>query len=116
MLLKFQQWLKEETLLVITFVLAIASSFIVAPSLGYLNYIDWDTLALLLALMIVMAGFKALGLFSKLGEMLLSKVKSQRAIEIVLIMACFFSSMIITNDVALITFVPFAIETLDYRC
>ena len=112
MLLKFQQWVKEETLLVITFVLAIASSFIVAPSLGYLNYIDWDTLALLLALMIVMAGFKALGLFSKLGEMLLSRVKSQRAIEIVLIMACFFSSMIITNDVALITFVPFAIETL----
>lgn len=113
MLLKFQQWLKDETLLIITFILAIASSFIVAPSLGYLNYIDWDTLALLLALMIVMAGFKALGFFSKLGQLLLSKVKSQRAIEAVLVMACFFSSMIITNDVALITFVPFAIETLN---
>lgn len=113
MLLKFQQWVKDETLLIITFILAIASSFIVAPSLGYLNYIDWDTLALLLALMIVMAGFKALGFFSKLGQLLLSKVKSQRAIEAVLVMACFFSSMIITNDVALITFVPFAIETLN---
>lgn len=113
MLLKFQQWLKDETLLIITFILAIASSFIVAPSLGYLNYIDWDTLALLLALMIVMAGFKALGFFSKLGQLLLSKVKSQRAIEAVLVMACFFSSMVITNDVALITFVPFAIETLN---
>ena len=44
--------------------------------------------------------------------MLLSRVKSQRAIEIVLIMACFFSSMIITNDVALITFVPFTITAL----
>lgn len=113
MLLKFQQWLKDETLLIITFILAIASSFVVAPSLGYLNYIDWDTLALLLALMIVMAGFKALGFFSKLGQLLLSKVKSQRAIEAVLVMACFFSSMVITNDVALITFVPFAIETLN---
>lgn len=113
MLLKFQQWLKDETLLIITFILAIASSFIVAPSLGYLNYIDWDTLALLLALMIVMSGFKALGFFSKLGQLLLSKVQSQRAIEAVLVMACFFSSMVITNDVALITFVPFAIETLN---
>ncbi len=113
MVLKIKQWVQQEALLVITFLLAIASTFIVAPSLGYLSYIDWDTLALLMALMIVMAGFKALGLFSKLGEMLLSRVKSQRSIEIVLISACFFSSMIITNDVALITFVPFAIETLN---
>ncbi len=28
-------------------------------------------------------------------------------------MLCFFSSMLLTNDVALITFVPFAIEILD---
>ncbi len=113
MVLKIKEWVQQEALLVITFVLAITSSFVVAPSLGYLNYIDWDTLALLMALMIVVGGFKALGLFNTLGQMLLSKVKSQRSIEIVLISACFFSSMIITNDVALITFVPFAIETLN---
>lgn len=113
MILKCTQWLKQETLLVITFILAMGSTLVVAPSLDYLKYIDWDTLALLTALMIVVGGFKTLGLFSAMGKILLSRVSSQRSIEIVLISACFFSSMIITNDIALITFVPFAIETLD---
>lgn len=112
MALKIKQYLQQETVLIIAWILAIASSFFVIPGLEYLNYIDWDTLALLLALMIVMAGFKSLGLFSMMGHMLLSKVKSERAVEAVMVMACFFSSMFITNDVALITFVPFAIETL----
>ena len=104
--------LKEDVVLTVSWVLAIASSLFVTPDKEYIGYIDWETLALLLALMIVMAGFKALGLFQWMGEQLLSRMKSSRTINLTLVMACFFSVMAITNDVALITFVPFALETL----
>lgn len=112
MIKKLTGKLKEDVVLTVSWVLAIASSIFVTPDKEYIGYIDWETLALLLALMIVMAGFKALGLFQWLGEMLLSRTKSSRSVSLTLVMACFFSAMAITNDVALITFVPFALETL----
>ena len=112
MIQKLTGKLKEDVVLTVSWVLAVASSLFVTPDKEYIGYIDWETLALLLALMIVMAGFKALGLFQWLGEMLLSRTKSSRSVSLTLVMACFFSAMAITNDVALITFVPFALETL----
>ncbi len=44
------------------------SAFFVPPNLGYLSYIDWDTLALLFSLMAVMKGFQQEGLFRICGQ------------------------------------------------
>jgi Na+/H+ antiporter NhaD/arsenite permease-like protein len=63
--------------------------------------------------MAVIAGFSSIGVFRILAEKLLAKVTSLRALEITLVFLCFFSSMFITNDVALITFVPFTILILS---
>ncbi|MBR5229811.1 MAG: anion permease [Firmicutes bacterium] len=112
MLKKLTAKLKEDVVLSVAWILALLSSVFVTPDKEYIGYIDWETLSLLLALMIVMAGFKALGLFQWMGEILLSRMKSSRSISLTLVLACFFSAMAITNDVALITFVPFALETL----
>jgi Na+/H+ antiporter NhaD/arsenite permease-like protein len=62
--------------------------------------------------MAVMAGLKEMGLFQRIGESLLKKFHSERGIAFILIFLCFISSMFITNDVALITFVPLAILVL----
>ena len=78
-----------------------------------MEYIDWHVLELLLCLMTVMAGLQKCGLFDWLGEALLKKTSKVWQLCLVLVMLCFFLSMIITNDVALITFVPFAIVTLE---
>ena len=51
-------------------------------------------------------------MFKKAGERLLGYVKGPGAVSAVLVFLCFFFSMAITNDVALITFVPFAIAVL----
>ena len=67
---------------------------------------------MILSLMVVMAGLKRLGVLTYLGQKLLNKAKTQRSLELVLVMATFFSAMLVTNDVSLLTFVPFAIETL----
>jgi Na+/H+ antiporter NhaD/arsenite permease-like protein len=106
-------FIKKEVVLVVATILAIVSAFVVPPTVAYMEYIDWHVLELLLCLMTVMAGLQKCGLFDKLGEALLKKTNRVWQLSLVLVMLCFFLSMLITNDVALITFVPFAIVTLE---
>ncbi len=110
---KIVEFVKKEVVLVVATILAIASAFVVPPSMKYFGYIDWHVLELLFCLMVIMAGLQGSGLFDWLGEALLKKTSKVWQLCLVLIMLCFFLSMIITNDVALITFVPFALVTLE---
>lgn len=107
-----REFFKKETVLCISGILAAVSVFAVPPNPDYIGYIDFKTLSLLFCLMLVMAGFTKLGVFSRLADSLLRRCTTVRKLSYVLVLLCFFSSMIVTNDVALITFVPFAIETL----
>ena len=109
---KVIEFIKKETVLIISAMLAVFSMFFVPPSLGYIEYIDLKTISLLFCLMAVMAGLREIGVFSALANTLLEKTKNFRTVSLILIMLCFFTSMLITNDVALITFVPFAIEVV----
>ena len=110
---KILTFIKKEVVLVVATILAIVSAFVIPPSMAYMEYIDWHVLELLLCLMTVMAGLQKCGLFDWLGEALLKKTSKVWQLCMVLVMLCFFLSMFITNDVALITFVPFAIVTLE---
>lgn len=109
---KLLHFIKQETVLVVATILAIISMFFVTPSAAYLDYIDWHVLGVLLSLMIIMAGLQRTGLFDSIGGKLLSKTKDTRQLAFILVFLCFFFSMLITNDVALFTFVPFAIIML----
>lgn len=104
--------LKKEVVLCIAIILAVLSMFIIRPDSQYLSYIDFRTLAILFCLMTIVAGFKELGFFDLLAEKLLAAAGNLRATILVLVFLCFFLSMVITNDVALITFVPFTITVL----
>ena len=103
---------KNETVFCISVLAALFSMFIALPDAAYFNYPDYKTLALLFCLMIIVAAFKKIGIFDKLRNYLIFKASDLRSLALVLIMTCFFASMIITNDVALITFVPFTIYLL----
>ena len=100
---------KNETVFCISFLLAVLSAFVVHPDRMYLSYPDYRTIALLFCLMIIVGGFQSLGIFGMLGQFLLRGAGSVRGLSAVMVMLCFFSSMVITNDVALITFVPFTL-------
>ncbi len=104
--------LKQDPILYASLFLAVLSAFFVPVSKEYLSYIDFRVLSLLLSLMLVVAGFKRSGAFSILTAALLRAVHTSRALAAVLVGVCFFSSMLITNDVALITFVPLAVMLL----
>lgn len=105
-------FLKKEAVFVISMILAVISAFIVPPDVKYLDYIDIRVIALLFVLMSVVAGFQCLGVFEFISNTIVNKIENLRYLVMVLWMLCFFMSMIITNDVALITFVPLAILTL----
>lgn len=105
--------MKSEFVLCIAAVCAVISMFFVPPSAAYLDYIDVRTLCLLFCLMALVAGFGKCNVFRLLAQTLLSRQSNTRGLSVVLILLPFFSSMLITNDVALITFVPFTILVLS---
>ena len=111
-IIELWNWCKKEAVLTIAIILAIISAFFVHPDKEYIGYIDFRTLAILFCLMAVMAGLQQIGLFQYVAEKLLKRVRHIRGIVFILVMLCFFSSMFITNDVALITFVPFTFIVL----
>lgn len=109
---KVIEFVKKESVLSIAFLLAVASMFVVLPDTEYVSYIDYKTLGLLFCLMTIMAGYQKMGIFKLIGEALLKRVNGSRGVAAILIFLCFFTSMFITNDVALITFVPLALTVL----
>ena len=103
------QFLRSQTVLVVSAVLALVSCFLVPPSRAYVSYVDWRVLGLLFSLMAVVAGLRTAGTFRVLTEFLLRKVNSMRVIALLLVLLCFGFSMFLTNDVTLITLVPFTL-------
>lgn len=102
----FIEFLKKECVLVIAVTLAILSSFISIPKL---SYIDFKVLILLFNLMVVVAAFKELKVLDSIAIGLLKKCNTYTSISLALVFITFISSMIVTNDDALITFVPLSI-------
>lgn len=109
---KISAFFKKETVLCIAFILAVFSMFLVPPDRNYPGYIDFRTLAILFCLMCVMAGLQKIGVFDRIARKLLGQVGSGSGLVLTLVWLCFFFSMLITNDVALITFVPFTFIVL----
>lgn len=108
-------FLRKRAVFCASFAAAVASSFIVPPSSAYLSYIDWDTLFILFALMAAVSGLESCGIFGKLARAICSRAKSARSLSLVLVLMTFFFSMLVTNDVALLAFVPFSITLLSGR-
>lgn len=109
---KIRAILARDSVLVISIFVALVSCLLVPPDAGYATYIDWHTLVLLFSLMTVVAGLRFLGVIRILGEWVVARMHSKAMIATALILLTFFCSMFITNDVALITFVPFAIVVM----
>ena len=105
-------FIKKEPVFCAACLLMLASAFFVVPNRGYFDYIDYKVLALLFCLMAVVAGLKEMGLFDRIASALSHKVKTVRSLTLLLSLVCFFVAMVITNDVALITFVPLTVLML----
>ena len=104
--------IKKNPVLFISGILAIVSCFFVTPDKEYIGYVDFRVLSILFCMMIVVSELVILGVFDKLTNKLLSKVHSSRLVSLILVWLSFFLGMILTNDVTLVTLVPFAIALM----
>lgn len=89
------------------------SCFFVPPSTDYWDYMDFRVLALLFCLMVVVAAMEKIGLFTVLADRIVGRTKTMVGLGGALVFLCFFFAMVVTNDVALITFVPFTVQVLE---
>lgn len=112
MINKIKAFIAKETVLCIAAACAVLTMFLVPPDAEYLHYIDFRVLCLLLCLMAVVAGFKSVGAFKWMTYQLLHRIQSGRILSITLVLLPFFSSMLVTNDVALLVFIPFTLALL----
>lgn len=106
-------FVKKEPVFCVAMVLAVLSMCVAGVSEKYLTYIDINVLILLFALMAVVAGLREKGVFNYISEKVLTYCHTLRGLGFLMCMVNFFMSMLITNDVALITFVPLSLLILE---
>ena len=101
--------IRRDPVLFLSGLMAGATAFFVQPDAKYFSYIDLRTLALLFSLMAVVSAFSQRGLLDAAAGLFVRRAKTRRMLGIMLVLLCYATSMLITNDVALITFVPLAL-------
>lgn len=101
-----KQKLKTETVFCVSFLLACSTSFITGP---ILKNVDMKVIISLFNLMLIINAFESFNVLDRMAGDILVKFNNQRSVSMVMIIITFLSSMLITNDVALITFVPITI-------
>jgi Na+/H+ antiporter NhaD/arsenite permease-like protein len=108
-----RQLFSKEPVLMAATILALLSMLFVPPDAAYLGYIDLKTLCCLLCLMISLKGIERAGLLHVVSMRLTERTKSRRGLLFLLVFLCFFASMFITNDVALLALVPITLSVLS---
>ena len=106
---KILHYFKHEVVLTAALIAALASFLLVPPGAHTLAGIDTTTLLMLFSLMTIVAGFRHMGAFDKLAGAVTVKIHTLRGLAMVLTAANFLLAMVATNDVALITLVPFTL-------
>ena len=112
--LKLIKFVKEQPVLFISFIAALITVFIIPPDKNYLSYFNTAVLIELFCLMIAVLGLRSVGLFERATSCLLSFAGNVRKLALIFVCVCFFVSMFVTNDVALITFVPLTLMVFSH--
>ena len=99
-------FLKDNVVLVIATVVALISAIIVPPDAKYLNYFDFKTLTCLFCVLAVVNALKGVRFFTVLATKIVTVFKNTRSVILALVYVTFIGSMLIANDMALLTFLP----------
>ncbi len=110
MLLHF---VKSSAVLIVALVAAAVTCFFVPFDREYLGYFDLRTLSCLFCTLAVVAAFKNIRFFVWLADIIVRRFKNMRNIVLALVFVTYFGSMIMANDMALITFLPLGYFVLD---
>ena len=106
LLQKIAAFLKKNAVLCIATLAAVITSCIVPPDEKYLEYFDWKTLTCLFCVLAVVCALRNIKFFTALARKIVRLFKTTRASILALVYITFLGSMLIANDMALLTFLP----------
>ncbi len=110
---KIIEFLKKNVVMEIAFCLALISSFFVPIDSEYINYFDFKTLTCLFCTLAVVCALKNVRFFYLLAQKTVAIFKNSRACILALTYVTFIGSMLIANDMALLTFLPLGFVVLS---
>ncbi len=99
-------FIKKNTVLSVAFVAALVTSIIVPVDSKYISYFDFKTLTCLFCVLAVVCALRNVNFFYILAQKIVHLFKNARASIIALVYITFIGSMLIANDMALLTFLP----------
>lgn len=112
------KFFRNNIVMTIAFLAAVVTCVFVPPDREYLSYFDFKTLSCLFCVLAVVCAFKNINFFYILAKSIVKVFKSTRYAILALIYITFIGSMLIANDMALITFLPlgyFVLTTTDNK-
>ena len=99
-------FIKKNPVLTIAFFAAVITCFFVPPDKEYINYFDFKTLTCLFCVLCVVCALKNINFFYVLARKIVELFRNARLAVLALVYITFIGSMLIANDMALLTFLP----------
>ena len=106
-------FVKKNVVMVVALVAAAATCFLVPPDQAYLDYFDVKTLTCLFCVLAVVCALKNIHFFYILAKKIVRVFKNARLSILALVHITFIGSMLIANDMALLTFLPLGLYVLS---
>ncbi len=103
---RIKDFIKGNIVVIVAALAAIITSFIVPPDKEYLGYFDFKTLTCLFCVLAVVCALRNIRFFYTLAKAIVRKFKDTREAILALVYITFIGSMLIANDMALLTFLP----------
>lgn len=99
-------FIRANAVMMTAFIAAVVTSFIVPPDGEYLGYFDLRTLTCLFCVLAIVGALRNIRFFSMLARSIIKLFKNTRLCTLALVYITFIGSMLIANDMALLTFLP----------
>lgn len=103
---KIISFIKSNVVLVVAFLAAVITSCIVTPDEQYISYFDFKTLTCLFCTLAVICALKDISFFTIIARRIVALTGDIRRAVITIVIITFVGSMLIANDMALLTFLP----------
>ncbi|MBR6681885.1 MAG: hypothetical protein IKL40_02755, partial [Clostridia bacterium] len=110
---KYIDFIKKNIVMFVAFIAALMTTFVVPVDIEYIGYFDFKTLTCLFCVLAVVCAFKNINFFYIIAKSIVKYFKTARVCVIALVYITFIGSMLIANDMALLTFLPLGFFVLS---
>ena len=105
--------IKKNVVMFVALAAALITCFIIPPDRQYLDYFDFKTLTCLFCVLAVVCALKNIQFFYILAKKIVQIFRNARMSILALVYITFIGSMLIANDMALLTFLPLGLFVLS---